>query len=97
MRPDGKFLYVANQGSNNVSAFAVGSGGALTAVSGSPFAAGTAPTFAIVNHNGNHLYVADRDSNDITDFAISGSGSLTAASGSPYAIGTNPVWIAVTD
>jgi 6-phosphogluconolactonase (cycloisomerase 2 family) len=97
VRGDSKFLFVANQGSNNVSAFAIGSGGTLTAVSGSPFGAGTAPTFVTVNHNGNHVYAADRDSNDITDFAISGNGSLTAAPGSPHTIGTNPIWIAVTD
>ncbi len=97
MRPDGKFLFAANQGSNNVSAFAIGGGGALSVVSGSPFGTGTAPTFVVVNHNGDHLYVADQGSNDVADFAISGNGSLSPASGSPYAIGTNPVWIAVTN
>ena len=95
--PGGKFLFVANQGSNNISAFSIGSGGALTAVSGSPFTAGTAPTFLIVNHNGDHLYVADRDSGDLAEFSISGSGSLAAASDSPITLGISPAWIAVTD
>jgi len=66
-------------------------------ISSSPFSAGTAPTFLIVNHSGDHLYVADRDSGDPADFSISGSGSLAAASGSPITLGMSPVWIAVTD
>ncbi len=36
----GKFLFVANQGSANISVFSVGADGSLSAVSGSPFAAG---------------------------------------------------------
>ncbi len=38
-------LYVANQGSGNISTFAINTTtGALTAITGSPFAAGTSPT-----------------------------------------------------
>ena len=42
--PTGTFLYVSNNGSGNVSAYMIDqSTGALTEVSGSPFAAGTGP------------------------------------------------------
>ena len=41
--PSGKYAYVANYTSNNVSAYTLGAGGALAAVAGSPFAAGTNP------------------------------------------------------
>ncbi|MBI4197026.1 MAG: beta-propeller fold lactonase family protein [Deltaproteobacteria bacterium] len=42
--PTGKFLYVVNPGSNNISGFTVNSStGALTAISGSPFSAGSSP------------------------------------------------------
>jgi hypothetical protein len=41
--PTGKFAYVANEGSNTVSAYSIGAGGALTQLSGSPFATGGAP------------------------------------------------------
>ena len=37
------FLYVANAGSNNLSAFTIGPGGTLTAVQGFPFPAGSDP------------------------------------------------------
>jgi 6-phosphogluconolactonase (cycloisomerase 2 family) len=44
--PSGSFLYVANRASGTVSGFTVSNTGALTAIAGSPFAAGTEP-FAI--------------------------------------------------
>ena len=44
----GKFLYVANAGSNNISAFTIaGNSGALTAVPGSPYSTGTTPRAVI--------------------------------------------------
>jgi 6-phosphogluconolactonase len=44
--PSGKFVFAANQASNNVSAFSVnGATGALTPVAGSPFAAGMYPGY----------------------------------------------------
>ncbi len=60
--PDGKFLYAANYGSNNVSAYTINqTTGGLTAVAGSPFAAGTNP-YAIVTRKigtaGAYVYVA---------------------------------------
>ena len=40
----GKFAYVANAGSNNVSGYTINSStGALTSISGSPFTAGSGP------------------------------------------------------
>jgi len=42
--PSGKFAYVTNQITNNVSAYVIDSfSGVLTPISGSPFAAGTFP------------------------------------------------------
>ena len=44
--PSGKLAYVANFGSANVSAYTINATtGMLSAVAGSPFAAGTKPTF----------------------------------------------------
>ena len=46
----GGFAYVANYGSNNVSAYTINAtSGALTPVAGSPFAAGTNPYDAAVD------------------------------------------------
>jgi 6-phosphogluconolactonase (cycloisomerase 2 family) len=41
--PSGKYVYVANFGSNNVSAYSIDNTGALTALAGSPFSSGLGP------------------------------------------------------
>jgi 6-phosphogluconolactonase (cycloisomerase 2 family) len=81
--PSGKYVYVTNSGSNNVSAFSIGSG-SLTAVSGSPFAAGAAPSYSTSNSDSSVLWVANQGSASISAFQVSG-GALSASSGSPYA------------
>jgi 6-phosphogluconolactonase (cycloisomerase 2 family) len=82
--PSGKYVYVTNSGSNNVSAFSIGSG-SLTAISGSPFAAGTAPSYSTSNSDSSVLWVANKGSQSISAFQVSGGGALSASSGSPYA------------
>jgi len=92
-------LYVANSGSNNVSAFTIGSGGALTPISGSPYSVGNAPSFITSNSGGSILFVANKGSANVSSFQIGGGGSLTAASGSPYAASgfSGPNGLASTD
>jgi 6-phosphogluconolactonase len=41
--PAGKFVYAPNTGSNTIAAWSIGSNGALTQLSGSPFPSGTEP------------------------------------------------------
>jgi DNA-binding beta-propeller fold protein YncE len=88
----GKFLFVANRLSNNISAYSVDSTtGALTPVSGSPFAAGTDPYSLALDRLGNFLYAANQGSNNVSAFSINGStGVLTPVNGSPFAAGTGP-------
>jgi DNA-binding beta-propeller fold protein YncE len=82
----GSNLFVANAGSNNVSAFSINtSSGVLTAVSGSPFAAGTAPVFVGPGNSGKTLFVANQGSNNISAFQVGSGGALSAVSGSPFA------------
>jgi 6-phosphogluconolactonase len=48
----GSYVYVANKGSNNISAFALtAASGKLTAIAGSPFASGGQLPIALVNDN----------------------------------------------
>jgi 6-phosphogluconolactonase (cycloisomerase 2 family) len=50
--PTGSYVYVANKGSNNISAFTLtAASGQLTAISGSPFASGGQNPIALVNDN----------------------------------------------
>ena len=86
----GRFVFVANQAANSISVFSIGSSGALTAVSGSPFAAAS-PFGLSVNPSGTVLYASNfpdssvSDLNTVSAFSISASGALSPASGSPFA------------
>lgn len=86
--PSGNFLYVTNQGGNSVSAFAVASDGTLSAVTGSPFSAGTATTLngLVVDSTGRFLYVASMGGvGGVVGYSIdSTTGALTLIPGSPF-------------
>lgn len=91
--PQGNLLYVANQGSNNVSAFVIDSGsGALAPVSGSPFATGgKGPSF--VAASGAFVFVGEATTNDVAAFAIGSNGALTPVPNSPFNVPTSPSWL----
>jgi 6-phosphogluconolactonase len=93
----GRFAYVANQSSNNLSAYAIDSAtGRLTAISGSPFAAtGTTPVAALVDPNGTFLYVADDASSDVSVFAIDATTGILSSAGFPTAVGNGPVALTI--
>jgi YVTN family beta-propeller protein len=93
--PAGAELFVANAGSNDVSAFVIDSNsGAIGQISGSPFpTGGRGPGF--VAATGAFVYVADQVTNDIAAFAIGTKGELTAVTGSPFSIPVSPAWISL--
>ncbi len=71
--PTGKFAYVANYTSDNVSAYSHGSNGALTELKslGSPFAAGGGPISVTVDPTGKFVYVANSlGSNDVSAYTV---------------------------
>ncbi len=106
-----RYLYVSNSRSNDISAFAVDAvSGALTAVPGSPFAAGTSPgavaVFATTAcssrgspcHTLENLFVANSGSDTVSAYQIDPStGVLTPAPTSfgPYSTGMGPSAMAV--
>lgn len=84
----GKFVYVPLVFSNEVVAFSITSSGALTPVSGSPFAAGITPLSMTVAKN--FLYVSNAAG--ISGFSIDqSSGVLTPLAGSPFGIHAAPL------
>ena len=97
VHPGGKFAYVANSGSANISAYAIDpTTGVLTAVAGSPFAAGTAPFSVAVDPAGKCAYVANSGTGDVSVYTIDPTtGGLTAIAGSPFAAGDKPYSIAI--
>lgn len=76
--PGNAFVYTANAGGNNVSAFANDGTGALTPVAGSPFAVPGQPFGIAATPNNQFLYVTQFQNNQISSFLISSaSGVLT--------------------
>lgn len=69
--PTGRYAYVANAGSNNVSAYRVHhQTGALAELPGSPFKAGKKPQSLVAHPSGQWLFVANQDSASISVFRI---------------------------
>lgn len=73
-----------------MNAFSVGSGGGLTAVAGSPFDAGTAPTAIVSDATNSYVYVADYLNNDLLGYSVSGDGGLTPLSPATFSTGSGP-------
>lgn len=88
--PDGKFVVVANQATNNLSVFSLNSStGALAAVPGSPFASGSAPGPVAIDPSGKFVFVGNTGGNSLSAYTIDSAGSLTAVTGTPIPLGAN--------
>jgi len=107
LAPSGTVMFVANSGSNNISAYTVKTDGTLTAA-GSTQPAGMTPLSMAMDSAGHFLFVAnqglqiDPNSGTVSVFAVS-STSLTEVPGSPFVVaapgapgGTGPSGVAVT-
>jgi 6-phosphogluconolactonase len=95
--PNSKFLFVAEL-NTGLRVLSIGTGGALSEISGSPYAVGTGPKGVIVDPTGAYVYVANYGSNNITGFTLNASsGQLTSISGSPFSSGGLTPIAMVTD
>jgi 6-phosphogluconolactonase (cycloisomerase 2 family) len=82
-------IYVANEGSNDVSVFSVDLTGLLTPFAGSPFPAGGNPLSLAIGAGGKFLYSANpgharSTPSTLSGFSIDPSGTLSPLSGSPF-------------
>jgi 6-phosphogluconolactonase (cycloisomerase 2 family) len=97
----GAFVYVSAYDSSvtpnagYVFGFSVGSGGVLTAVPGSPFAAGDKPSAVASDAKSAYVYVTDAVRGDVLGYTVASTGALTTLSGSPYPAGNDPTGIVV--
>jgi hypothetical protein len=103
--PSGAFLAAADEqgstpaGGHTVSMFSVSSSGALTAVSGSPFAVGSKPTSISFSPSGGLLAVTAgplsgsgaSGPDELYVFSVGSAGELTRVSGSPYSVSASQV------
>lgn len=97
----GNRLYIANDGSNDVTGFDINpTTGALTVVPGSPFTTGASAGMVGISldctPNGRFLTVANGVSNNITVFGIASNGALSPVPGSPFAAGGTPTDVKVS-
>jgi DNA-binding beta-propeller fold protein YncE len=70
--------------------------GALTAIAGSPFAAGSFPHCVAVDPSDRFAYVANGFDNSVSGYMIDpGTGALTAIASSPFSAGSFPQYVAV--
>ena len=94
--PDGKFLYVMDQGTtgataNTVYGYAIGSDGSLTAISANGFPAGTKPSWIIFTPNGKYAYVADSGADAISAYSVNATtGALTPLATPTFATDEHP-------
>jgi hypothetical protein len=90
--PSGQYLYAADGQDNTVTAFAIGSTGTLTPVTGSLVVAGVdGPRALTILPNSAVLYLSSSNDSAIYSYAIDGSsGALTALPGSPLAAPGGP-------
>lgn len=97
--PSGKFLYVASLNAGNFSGFTIDSGsGALTPMSGSPYAVVVSPITPVsavkVDLSGKFLYATALNSNKIYGYTINATtGVPFLISASPFATGGGPAFI----
>lgn len=93
---DGRFQYVANRSSNDISAHSIGADGTLTQLAGSPYAAGASPTAIAVSVDGRFVYTGNTNGT-ISMLAAAADGTLAPIAGSPMPSGGLDVFaLAVT-
>jgi 6-phosphogluconolactonase len=91
--PDGQYLYVTDQFAAGVYAYNLASGnGALSQLSGSPFAAGNQPAAITVDPTGAYAYVANSLDNTISAYSLD-NGALSEFG--TFAVSTQPIAVLV--
>ena len=96
VEPTGRFVYVANAGSNTVSAFELHrKTGALSAIQGSPYSSGKKPVALAIHPDGRNLYVANESSRDIRLYQIEKSSGALIPKNYSVKLGIHPksLWI----
>ena len=87
LSPNGKYLFVTDTFSSDISTLAVGSDGALTQVAGSPFTTSGWTGGIAVSHSGTYLYSAFFTSGQVDGRSIDSTGALSSVPGTPFSTG----------
>ncbi len=91
--PAGTLLFIADQFQDQIFVYQIGTGGVLTAVTGSPFTVPLTPGNLTTDGQGKYLYITETLGNhtglEVGAYAIGSTGALTVVPGSPFAF---PMW-----
>lgn len=91
--PGGTVTSAANPGW--VFGFGVGSGGALTASTGSPYQTGVKPSGLAADPTSRFVYVTDYASNQLVGYGVSSGSTLTFLLSGPFKTGSEPSAVSV--
>jgi 6-phosphogluconolactonase len=92
----GQYLYVANFGSSNISVFTVTPfTGILTQITSSPFTAGNAPLFEVIDPNGKFLYTGSQTAKMLSAFSIDATTGAVTETGETTTTDFPPVSMSV--
>ncbi len=91
--PNGTPTSSANPGW--VFGYSVGTGGALTATTGSPYKAGVKPSGIVSDPVNRFLYVTDFASNELIGYSIQSNGTLAFLVNGPFKTGNEPSGVAI--
>jgi 6-phosphogluconolactonase (cycloisomerase 2 family) len=97
--PDGRFLFVSNTGSNDISVFAIdGDNGDLAPVADSPFATGNSNNGVslTVTPNSKFLYVTSLNGSNILGYSVADDGRLSQLPGFPLPLSSAPMNSAIS-
>jgi DNA-binding beta-propeller fold protein YncE len=93
--PDGRFMYVVNRDSKNVTGFEIQSSGAIAPLAGSPFPSGGEGTGIALSADGRTVYTPN-SGGTLSALRVGSDGTLTPIAGSPFPAGALPWAAAVT-
>jgi 6-phosphogluconolactonase len=75
------YLYIARNGSQGgLAVYAIGSGGGLSPISGSPFAAGSQPISVALNQGSTDAYIANQGDSTISGYGVASNGAVSILS-----------------
>ncbi|MFF0492562.1 lactonase family protein [Nocardia sp. NPDC004068] len=90
------YLVIAGAASSNIEVLRVDGGGALAAVSGSPFPAGVGALSLTATPDGRTIYIAHTVSGSISGYRMGSDGALTRIPGAQLDLGTPAVGFAIS-
>jgi DNA-binding beta-propeller fold protein YncE len=93
--PDGRSLYVVDQGSNTISQYDIAVDGRLVPKSPATVVTGASPFGIAIAPDGGHVYVANQGAGTVSVFAVGADGTLSA-SGEASAADEGALEVAIT-